>query len=93
MSARPDFTLPCSSDALLTITPRERQVLTLYISLFNDKQVARRLGTRPQTVRNQIASIIRKMKVSNRIELIALMSSLDSDRLLPLNSHKPSRHS
>jgi len=56
---------------LALLTGREREVLRLYLESFNAKEVARRLGTRPQTVRNQLASIEQKVGVEGREELVA----------------------
>jgi DNA-binding CsgD family transcriptional regulator len=58
------------------LTAREREVLNLFLKLLNDKRVARQLGTRIQTVKNQLASIEHKLGVSSRGELIALALSL-----------------
>ncbi len=53
------------------ITPREREVLSLYMIHFNDKKVAGVLGTRLQTVRNQLASIQHKLNADCRADLVA----------------------
>jgi len=55
------------------LTPREVNVVSLFVKLFNDKTVARTLGTKQQTVRNQIASAMRKLNVHSREELVALI--------------------
>jgi DNA-binding CsgD family transcriptional regulator len=63
-------------DALLaTLSAREREVLALYLKLLNPKAVASRLGTRPQTVRNQLASIEHKLGVRSTEELISKLLS------------------
>jgi len=65
-------------DSLLaTLTPRESEVLTLWLDGFNDKKVARCLGTKVQTVRNQLASIEHKLGARSREELVALTHSLN----------------
>jgi DNA-binding CsgD family transcriptional regulator len=58
-------------DLLSTLTARELQVLQLYITCFNAKKVARLLGTKPQTVKNQLASIEHKLGVASREEMVA----------------------
>ena len=54
-----------------TLTEREREVLTRFLEHFNDKQVAKTLGTRQQTVRNQIRSIQIKLGEKSRAEMVA----------------------
>ena len=44
-------------DLLSRLTPREQEVLRVYMELLNDKRIARFLGARPQTIRNHLASI------------------------------------
>jgi DNA-binding CsgD family transcriptional regulator len=62
------------------LTAREHEVLVLYLRIINDKKVARELGTRPQTVRNQLASIQHKLGVCSRVELISsLIPAIKSD--------------
>jgi DNA-binding CsgD family transcriptional regulator len=62
---------PLSDGAFAPLTRREREVLQLYLELLNAKKVARRLGTRAQTVRNQLAAIEHKLGLSSREELVA----------------------
>lgn len=70
--------VPINADAhFALLTPREREVLTLWLDGFNDKKVAARLGTKVQTVRNQIASIEHKLGARSREELVALTHSLN----------------
>ncbi len=62
------------SDLLSRLTPREREVLALFIETCHDKKVAARLGISVQTVRNQIASIQHKLGVESREVLIKIAS-------------------
>lgn len=62
----------------LKLTPREREVLALFVTLLNDKKVARHLRTQVQTVKNQLASIEHKLGVGSRNELIALVLSMNA---------------
>jgi DNA-binding NarL/FixJ family response regulator len=55
------------------LSPRERDIARLFIEFPCDKKVARRLGTQPQTVRNQISSIEKKLGVDSREELVIFM--------------------
>lgn len=57
------------------LTPREREVLITFLALPNDKQIAFRLGTKIQTVRNQLGLIQSKLNVSSRAELAVLLLS------------------
>ncbi|MCI0358692.1 MAG: helix-turn-helix transcriptional regulator [Planctomycetaceae bacterium] len=71
-SAHPSPTPSTKGDAKLsTLTPREREVLDFWLQLLNPKAVAKRLGTRPQTVRNQLAAIQHKLGTRSHEELIA----------------------
>jgi DNA-binding NarL/FixJ family response regulator len=66
-----------------SLSPRERVVARLFLQELCDKKVARQLGTRPQTVRNQITSIEKKLGVESREELVlcllAVFSRPDGD--------------
>lgn len=46
----------------LILTPREYEVYTLYASSMKPRYIARRLGTKPKTVRNQVYDIKQKIK-------------------------------
>jgi DNA-binding CsgD family transcriptional regulator len=58
-------------ESLKGLTQREREVLVHLLEHLDDKKVARCLGTSVSTVRNQIASIMDKLSVESRMELIA----------------------
>ena len=70
----PDDSVPRNAidSTFATLTSREWEVLQLYLCLLNDKKVAGRLGTKVQTVRNQLASIEHKLHVCSREELISV---------------------
>jgi DNA-binding CsgD family transcriptional regulator len=53
------------------LTPREREVLALFLSRHSDKSIAGCLGTSPKTVGNQILSIEHKLGVFCRLDLFA----------------------
>jgi DNA-binding CsgD family transcriptional regulator len=57
-------------DLLAPLTAAEREVLLHFLQLHCDKQVARALGKRPHTVRNQLASIQQKLGVRSHSELV-----------------------
>jgi DNA-binding CsgD family transcriptional regulator len=58
-------------ERLAWLTEREREVLVLYLELHNSKEVARRLGTQVQTVKNQLAAIEHKLGVDSREDMLA----------------------
>jgi DNA-binding CsgD family transcriptional regulator len=58
------------------LSPREKEVVRLFLEEPCDKRVAKRLGTRPQTVRNQISSIEKKLGVESREELVICLLAL-----------------
>lgn len=56
-------------DLVSPLTAREREVLVQFLDDPNDARIASRLGTSVQTVRNQIASIQKKLGVDGRVRL------------------------
>jgi DNA-binding CsgD family transcriptional regulator len=58
-------------------TAREIEILKLVAAGLTNKQIARELGSSPNTVRNQIHAVFRKTGVSNRTEL-ALRAAVTS---------------
>jgi DNA-binding NarL/FixJ family response regulator len=57
---------------LLAATPREREVLRLLHLGYTNPEIARALGTSPNTVKNQVASLLAKAGASTRAELVGL---------------------
>jgi DNA-binding CsgD family transcriptional regulator len=55
-----------------TVTPREGEVLGLLQLGFTNPEIARALGTSPNTVRNQVASLLAKLGATTRAELVGL---------------------
>lgn len=55
----------------LGLTPRERTVLQLLCRGWTNAQIAGQLGSSPRTVKNQVATILRKTQSQNRTELAA----------------------
>ncbi len=54
---------------MATLTERERQVVTMLSRGMAPKQIARQLGTRPRTVRNQLYNAKDKAGCQTLIEL------------------------
>lgn len=57
------------------VTEREAQIVDLLMEGRSRAEAASLLGTSEQTVKSQIASIYRKLQVTNRVELINKVSS------------------
>lgn len=53
--------------ALVDLTPRERQVLTLLIGGASNKEMARQLCIRSNTVRTHVQSVLTKLRVHTRL--------------------------
>jgi DNA-binding CsgD family transcriptional regulator len=56
----------------LAMTPREREVLRLLQLGYTNPEIARALGTSPNTVRNQVSSLLTKAGATTRTELVGL---------------------
>lgn len=55
---------------LETLTPSERDVLSQVVLGATNAQIARRRGTSPRTVANQMARLLEKLGAGSRYELI-----------------------
>jgi DNA-binding CsgD family transcriptional regulator len=64
-----------NENARSLLTEREHEVLVLYLRYLNAKKVARELGTKHQTVQNQLSSIEHKLGADSREHLVALTLS------------------
>lgn len=58
------------SNLFLLLTPRERQVMFLVSKGFSNKICADRLGCSIRTIEAHRASIFRKLKVRNALEMV-----------------------
>jgi DNA-binding NarL/FixJ family response regulator len=56
----------------VTLTPREREVLTLLAAGASNKAIARALGLSVHTVKFHVASLIEKLDASGRLEAVAI---------------------
>lgn len=52
------------------LTPREKQILALVASGYNDKTIADDLRIRPSTVKTDISSIYKKTNSNNRFQAV-----------------------
>lgn len=61
------------SDRLTSkVSPREAEVLRLVQLGYTNPEIARALGTSPNTVRNQMSSLLQKLGATTRAELVGL---------------------
>jgi FixJ family two-component response regulator len=61
------------------LAAREREVLELVVEGNPTKRIAAELGSSFHTVRNQRASILRKLNVESSIDLVCMVASINSD--------------
>jgi len=54
------------------LAPREREILGYLRLGYTNAQIAIAIGTSVNTVRNQVASVLRKLGAANRAEAVAL---------------------
>jgi DNA-binding NarL/FixJ family response regulator len=58
------------SCAAIVLTPTELSLVERFIELRDDKAIAFHMHRRPQTIHNHIASILHKLQVDSRIDLV-----------------------
>jgi two-component system nitrate/nitrite response regulator NarL len=57
------------AEKIATLTPREKEIVTLVSDGFNGEKIAKQLGISEATVRNHLTSILAKLELSNKFEL------------------------
>ena len=67
---------------LATLTPRDRDVITLVLAGHTNAEIARRLNIQLQTLKNTLSAIYDKLGVSSRLQLAVLLLR-DSGFLAP----------
>jgi DNA-binding NarL/FixJ family response regulator len=60
----------CEMEKIITLTPREREVIALIGEGLKNRQVATRLYISETTVRHHLTSIFNKLDVTDRLELV-----------------------
>ncbi len=70
------LTLPAES-AHPPLTPREREIVAALRRGLTNKEIARSLGTSPNTVRNQIAHLAQRVGARGRAQLVSLIGRDD----------------
>ncbi|PJZ75836.1 response regulator [Leptospira neocaledonica] len=53
-----------------SLTPREKEILNHIVNGYRTKDIARNFGTKEGTVRIQIKSIFKKLRVNSRVDLV-----------------------
>ena len=67
------MSLPSSGEAIAGLTDAEHAVARDAIAGLSNAEIARRRGSSPRTVANQLAAIYRKLGVSSRAELAVML--------------------
>jgi DNA-binding NarL/FixJ family response regulator len=67
--------LGCSPNELDQLTPREREVLRLVARGYSDKGIATELGISIKTVESHVSAVLRKLQLSNRLQLSSWASA------------------
>jgi DNA-binding CsgD family transcriptional regulator len=73
---RAPFTPNERAQVSLGITEREREVLRLLADGRSNKEIARRLGLSPNTVKTHVARLFEKLRVARRTQAILLARDL-----------------
>jgi DNA-binding NarL/FixJ family response regulator len=60
------------------VTRQEQKVVSLLERGLTNPEIARVLGVSTHTVRNQLASVFRKLQVSRRAELVYIVSRVSA---------------
>jgi DNA-binding CsgD family transcriptional regulator/transcriptional regulator with GAF, ATPase, and Fis domain len=74
---------PGTITRLSSLSSREREIAMLYAKGQTSKEIADELCISPTTVRNHVATIYRKLEISNKTELVNLMSKVSKANLAP----------
>jgi DNA-binding NarL/FixJ family response regulator len=63
-----------------SLTGREEEILRLVAAGLSNRQIADRLGLRPQTVKNHVRRVFEKLDVHSRLELIGALRDRPPER-------------
>lgn len=69
------ISVPLAVQLPASLTPAEREVVSLLITGASNAAIARARGVSVRTVANQVAGILKKLKVGSRTALIAHFAS------------------
>lgn len=67
---------PVDASALRSLTPRQREVMTLLMEGKSNKLIARALGLSVETVKDHVASLLRTLDVSTRTQAVLAIGQL-----------------
>jgi DNA-binding NarL/FixJ family response regulator len=70
----PGTLLSKSMESISRLTPKQISVLRLAIDGLSNKEIARQLGVAENTIKFHIASLMKKLKVENRVQLAVVAS-------------------
>jgi DNA-binding NarL/FixJ family response regulator len=76
---------------LAALTVRERQIVEIIAEGLSNKEIAARLSIEVATVKNHVHSILEKLNVSRRSEVVARLRLVESSRFEPTRSSSGSR--
>lgn len=76
----------CFSDSMMSLTPREREVLLLLNKGLSNKEIAKNLAVTTSTIKNHLHKVYAKFEVSRRTEIIAMINE-NSDLLSAMKSN------
>ncbi len=68
------------AERLATLTPREREVLSLVVAGLLNKQIAGQLGTAEKTIKIHRGRVMEKMQAHSVAELVRMVELADAPR-------------
>lgn len=69
---RPDRDMPAPAQPSLALTPRQLQTLRLLAAGYSTSQMATQLKLSPETVRNHVREVMRRLGVHSRVGAVAV---------------------
>jgi len=85
----PDRDAATSPTELSSLSPREREVLDAALEGLSARDIARRLSLTEATVRSHLSAIYSKLRVANRVQLLALLNRNAQPMQAPTTQNEP----